>query len=257
MQVVILAGGFGTRLSEYTSEIPKPMVKIGGKPILFHIMSHYASYGFRDFIVLLGYKSEVVIDYFSNLKLRGSDISIDFTSGEIQIHNSIDIDWKVTLVNSGEESMTGGRLLYAKKYLADSRFMLTYGDGLSDINVTNLLDFHYSHKKMATVTAVRPVARFGELEIVDNSCMVKSFTEKPHASQGWINGGFFVFENEFIGEIDNHLTVLEQKPMESVAQSENLVAYLHDGFWQCMDTKRDLDYLNSIYSKGPPWNIKR
>jgi len=147
MQVVILAGGFGTRLSEYTSEIPKPMVKIGGKPILFHIMSHYASYGFRDFIVLLGYKSEVVIDYFSNLKLRGSDISIDFTSGEIQIHNSIDIDWKVTLVNSGEESMTGGRLLYAKKYLADSRFMLTYGDGLSDINVTNLLDFHYSHKK--------------------------------------------------------------------------------------------------------------
>ena len=247
MKVVILAGGFGTRLSEYTDLIPKPMVTIGGKPILFHIMSHYANFGYRDFIIALGYKGDVIKEYFSNFHTLNSDFTVNLKSGSVSSIGSFPLDWNVTLIDTGQNTMTGGRLLRLKSFLQED-FMLTYGDGLSDVHIPSLVNHHYQGSYLATVTAVRPVARFGELVLHDN--LVSSFSEKPQVGQGWINGGFFIFSPEIFNYIDNDSTLLEREPMERLVIDNQLNAYCHNGFWQCMDSKRDKDYLEDLYSNG-------
>lgn len=253
MKVVILAGGFGTRLQEYTNVIPKPMVTIGDKPIIWHIMNHYSSYGYTDFICALGYKSHIVKDFFLNYKYLNSNFSVNLASGIYEPLNHKSLDWNVSLIDTGDTSMTGGRLKRLQPFLNDSTFMLTYGDGLSNIDIDRLLDFHRSHGKMVTVSAVHPSARFGEL-VLDNE-LVTSFQEKPQINQGWINGGFFIVEPDFFSFIDDDSTVLEKNPLETVASIGQLAAYKHTDFWQCMDTKRDLDYLESLWQTGnAPWS---
>lgn len=253
MKVILLAGGFGTRLSEYTEVIPKPMVKIGGKPILWHIMQTYAKYGHKDFYLALGYKAEVVKDYFLNYRALNADFMVDISSGKVTSHQLDDIDWKVTLVNTGENSMTGGRAKRMKSFIGNETCMLTYGDGLSNIDISALLDFHKKHGKMVTVTAVRPAARFGELELEGNQ--VVSFEEKPQMHDGWINGGHFVIEPPFFDLISGDSTLLEREPLEEAARLGELMAYRHEGFWQCMDTKRDHELLESLWAKGAPWAV--
>jgi len=253
MKVILLAGGFGTRLAEYTDVIPKPMVPVGGKPILWHIMKTYAHFGHKDFYLALGYKSDVVKDYFLNYRALNSDFSIDLLSGHVTPHQLDSVDWKVTLVNTGEHSMTGGRVKRMKSFIGNEAFLLTYGDGVADINVDELLKFHKSHGKMVTVSAVRPAARFGELEL--DSQRVVSFQEKPQLHNGWVNGGYFVIEPEFFDLIDGDATLLEREPLERVTQAGELMAYKHEGFWQCMDTKRDHDLLEDLWAKGAPWVI--
>ena len=225
MKVVILAGGLGTRLSEYTHSIPKPMISINGKPIIFHIMKHFSSYGFKDFYIALGYKGEIIKKFFKN-KNYG---------------------WKVNLINTGKKTMTGGRLKRLKKYLKNETFMMTYGDGLSDVNLKKLLKFHKKNKKIVTVTAVRPPARFGALKLKGNK--VSYFKEKSRLDEGWINGGFFVMEPNFLKLIKNDRTYLEKQPLEKVTKDKQLVAYKHNRFWQCIDTKRDLDKVRQIFKK--------
>jgi glucose-1-phosphate cytidylyltransferase len=254
MKVILLAGGFGTRISEFTGLIPKPMIQIGGKPILWHIMKSYANFGHKDFFVALGYKSEVVKEYFYNYRALNSDFTVDLENGQIKSHENDKVDWKVTLVDTGEKTMTGGRVKRLKDFIGDETFLLTYGDGLSNIDIDSLLKFHKSHGKLVTVTAVRPSARFGELDIEDNK--VKSFQEKPQLKQGWINGGYFVIEPAFFEFIKNDETLLEREPLEAVAAIGELMAYTHDGFWQCMDTKRDFDLLESMWLEDKaPWKI--
>jgi glucose-1-phosphate cytidylyltransferase len=253
MKIIILAGGFGTRLSEYTDTIPKPMVTIGGKPIIFHIMNHYAKYGFKEFYIALGYKSEIIKDYFLNYRTLNSDFTIDLGTGDITHHNFDNLDWKITLVNTGENTMTGGRIKRVQNFIGNETCMLTYGDGVSDVNIKELLKFHNTHKKLVTVTAVRPHARFGELEITEDY-LVENFKEKPQINNGWINGGFFVLEPEFFSYIEGDNTFLEKEPLEIAAQKKQLIAYKHSGFWQCMDTKRDRDSLEeSFINKIGPW----
>tara|TARA_A100001035_G_C27778984_1_gene500646 strand:- start:1654 stop:2418 length:765 start_codon:yes stop_codon:yes gene_type:complete len=250
MKVVILAGGFGTRISEYTEKIPKPMIPIGGFPILWHIMNIYSNYGFNDFNIALGYKGEIIKEYFSKQKIYNSDFTIDLNSGGIEYHQSNPMNWKVTLVNTGLKSMTGGRLKRMQSYIGNERFLLTYGDGLSNINIESLINFHKSHGKMVTVTAVHPVARFGELNLEGDK--VNWFKEKPQTVKGWINGGFFVIEPEFFNYIDSDQTILEKEPLEEIAKRGQLMAYKHDGFWQCMDTRRDKDFLEEMWNKSRP-----
>jgi glucose-1-phosphate cytidylyltransferase len=246
MKIVILAGGFGSRLSEYTETIPKPMVNIGNKPILHHIMNLYSSYGFYDFTIALGYKSEIIKNYFINLNYHNSDIQINFkTKKNLSLNKKKQLNWKISLIDTGLNTMTGGRLKRLKKYIGNKTFMLTYGDGLCDIDIKNLLKFHKSHGKLVTVTAVHPTARFGELEISQNK--VKSFKEKPQTKQGWINGGFFIMEPKFLDLIKDDKCVLENDPLEYAAKIGELMAYKHEGFWSCMDTKRDKDYLNDLW----------
>lgn len=252
MKVIILAGGFGTRLSEYTGLIPKPMVKIGGRPILWHIMRSFAHYSHKDFYVALGYRADVIKEYFLNYRAINSDFTIDLKSGAISPHQMDDVDWAVTLIDTGIESMTGGRVKRLQSFIGNETCLLTYGDGLSDIDLDNLLSFHRAHGKLVTVTAVRPSARFGELELENDR--VKSFQEKPQLAQGWINGGYFVIEPEFFDLISGDSTVLEREPLERAAEMGELMAYKHDGFWQCMDTKRDHDALEDMWRKmNPPW----
>lgn len=248
MKVVILAGGFGTRLSEYTENIPKPMVPIGGKPIIWHIMKNYAQFGHKDFYLALGYKAEVIKEYFLNYSNLNSDFSVNLKTGAVTLHQPSIVDWNVTLVNTGANSMTGGRVKRLKSYIGDEPFLLTYGDGLSDINISELIHYHKSHGKMITVTAVHPVARFGELQLVNN--IVTRFEEKPQTNMGWINGGFFVIEPSFLDLIDNDEMVLEKEPLQRAANLNELMAFKHSGFWHCVDTKRDLDYLNNLYHSG-------
>ena len=248
MKVVLLAGGFGTRLSEYTDVIPKPMVQIGGLPILVHIMKHFSKYGHKDFIIALGYKSEVIKDFFINYKTLNSDFSIDFKTGELKIHNSCDDDWKVTLIDTGSASMTGGRLKRLEKYLENETFFLTYGDGLSNVNLDELLKKHKKHGKIATVTAVHPNARFGEMNICED--IVTEFKEKPQTQMGWINGGFFVMNPGIFNYIEGDQTVLEKEPLENLSKENELVSFKHEGFWQCMDSRRDKDYLEDLYING-------
>ena len=253
MKTVILAGGFGTRLAEYTQVIPKPMVPIGGKPMLWHIMNHYAKFGHKDFYLALGYKGNLIKEYFLHYFSINSDFTVDLATGTIENHDSEQLDWKVTLVDTGEQSMTGGRLRRLRRYLSDGPFLMTYGDGLSDIDINKLVSFHKEHGKKATVTAVHPDARFGELKIGENN-LVERFAEKPQLDQGWINGGFFVMEPEFLDYIEADDTVLEKYPLEQAALDEQLVTYLHHGFWRCMDTKRDHDSLEQLYQSGnAPW----
>ena len=252
MKVILLAGGFGTRISEYTSSIPKPMIPIGGKPILWHIMNTYAKYDYKNFYIALGYKAEIVKKYFLNYKELNSDFLIDLNSGEIDFFSINSVDWKVSLIETGLKTMTGGRLKRISKYIDNEPFLLTYGDGLSNINIQELVRFHKSHGKMVTVTAVRPAARFGELKL--DGDIVSNFSEKPQMGDGWINGGYFVIQPEFLNYIENDDTILERIPLEQVAQLGQLAAYRHDGFWQCMDTKRDHDMLEEIWKNGDaPW----
>ena len=252
MKVIILAGGFGTRLSEYTQSIPKPMVTIGGKPILWHIMKTYAKYGYTDFHLALGYKAELIKDYFLNYRSLNSDFTIDLESGNLSVHQNDNVNWKVTLVDTGLNSMTGGRVKRMKDFIDNETFLLTYGDGLSDIDIAALVDFHKSHGKMVTVSAVHPGARFGELDMDGN--IVTSFKEKPQTTQGWINGGYFVVNPEFFNLIKDDSTILEKEPLERVAEMGELMSYQHNGFWQCMDTKRDRDSLEDLWKSGDaPW----
>jgi len=252
MKVVILAGGFGTRLSEYTESIPKPMLKVGGKPILWHIMNIYSHFGFKNFFLALGYKSEYIKEYFLNYHILNSDFTVNLDSGSIKSHNTDEKDWKVTLVNTGINTMTGGRIKKMKDFIGNETFMLTYGDGVSSINIKRLLKFHKDHGKMVTVSAVHPGARFGELDMEGNKVM--SFKEKPQTTQGWINGGFFVMEPEFLDLIDDDTTILERAPLERVSNKGDLMAYHHNEFWHCIDTKRDLDLLEEMWKSGKaPW----
>jgi glucose-1-phosphate cytidylyltransferase len=254
MKIIILAGGFGTRLSEYTDAIPKPMVTIGGRPILWHIMRSYAHFGHKDFYLALGYKVELIKEYFLHYRSINGDFTVDLSSGVVRSHHTDDTDWRVTLVNTGLESMTGGRVKRLQSFIGNEPFMLTYGDGVADIDLNALLKFHKKHGKMVTVTAVRPSARFGELEMEGEK--VISFQEKPQASHGWINGGYFIIEPEFFDLIEGDKAILEREPLEKAAATDQLMAYRHDGFWQCMDTKRDRDYLEELWGKGQAlWRV--
>ncbi len=252
MKVLILAGGFGTRLSGYTEQTPKPMVTIGGKPIIWHIMQIYAHYGFKDFYLALGYKAEVFKEYFLNYRTLNSDFSIDLSNGKVSKLTEPEVDWNVTLIDTGLDTLTGGRVKRMKKYIGNETFLLTYGDGVSNIDINALIKFHKSHGKLVTVSAVHPGARFGELEIKNSK--VKTFKEKPQTEKGWINGGFFVMEPKFLDYIEGDTSILEREPLEKVANNGELMAYNHDAFWQCMDTKRDKDRLEELWSSGKaPW----
>ena len=255
MKTIILAGGFGTRLSEYTDIKPKPMVHIGGQPILWHIMNIYSHYGYNDFIVALGYKGEIIKEYFLNYYTLQSDFTVDLANGDTNYLHKKPLNWKVTLVDTGSNSMTGGRVKRLKDYIGNETFMLTYGDGVANININKLVEFHKNHGKMATITAVHPAARFGEL-ILSKDQDILSFKEKPQTSQGWINGGFFILEPEFFDLIEGDSSVLEEDPLEHAAEAGELKAYLHDGFWQCMDTIRDRNVLEDLWQSGKAtWKV--
>ncbi len=253
MKTVILAGGFGTRLSEYTKLIPKPMVEIGGKPILWHIMNHYSRYGFKDFVIALGYKGEVIKNYFLQYYAQNNDFTIDLATGKVEYIQEHTKDWRVTLVDTGEGSMTGGRIRRLKHVIGNEDFMMTYGDAVADVNIAQLVEYYRQSKVLAMVTAVHPTARFGEIQI-DDSDFVRSFKEKPQLNQGWINGGFFVLNPKVFDYIDNDLTTFEREPLERLAAEGQLKTFRHEGFWQCMDTVRDRDLLNQMWEEGnAPW----
>lgn len=252
MKVVILAGGLGTRLAELTADIPKPMVKIGPYPILHHIMNIYSSFGFCEFIIALGYKGEVIKNYFLNLKHLMSDLTIDFESNELIVHNATALHWKIHLVDTGQETQTGGRIKRLQNWIGNESFMVTYGDGLANVDLDQLLAFHRSHQKIASVTAVRPSARFGNLSIVDSQ--VNTFAEKNQANEGWINGGFFVFEPDVFEYIHGDNMPLEKFPLERLTADGELQAFKHEGFWQCMDTIREAAFLRDLWLQGKaPW----
>jgi glucose-1-phosphate cytidylyltransferase len=254
VKVVILAGGFGTRLAELTETIPKPMVPVGGRPILWHIMQHYAKFGHTEFVLALGYKAEVVKDYFLKFNSLNSDFKVNLASGKVEWLSVQAPNWDISLVDTGLDSLTGTRLRLLKELIGNERFMLTYGDGVSNVPIDKLLEHHKISGKMVTMTAVRPTARFGELDIVSGE--VKSFKEKPQLHSGWINGGFFICEPEFIDHIPAGNVMLEREPLEAVTQMGQLGAYQHDDFWQCMDTKRDQEVLEALWSSGnPPWLV--
>ena len=256
MKVVILAGGFGTRLAEHTDLIPKPLVTIGKMPIIWHIMKIYSQHGYNDFILPVGYKGNLIKEFFLNLKYLQSDFTINPSTGKVTIHKNNSDDWEVTLVDTGLNTMTGGRLLKLKNYLDNKQFFLTYGDGLADININNLLKFHTINKKMITVTAVRPAARFGEIKVSKINNDVLSFKEKPRVEDGWINGGFFVIEPSFFKYLKDDNTILEHEPLRQAVKEKKLIAYKHFGTWQCMDNKKDYDYLNNLWENKKQFWLK-
>ena len=255
VKTVILCGGMGTRLAEETSLRPKPMVEIGDRPMLWHIMNLYNTYGYNEFVLALGFKGDFIKNYFLNYHALMSNISIDLSTGKTSFSSSEIEDWNVNLVDTGQNTLTGGRLLRLRELLKnEDYFMVTYGDGLSNVNIEKLVDFHISHQKIATVTAVRPPARFGGMKI--SSSIVESFEEKPQSGEASINGGFFVFSKEIFDYLEDDKTILESFPMERLVNDSQLMAYEHNGFWQCMDTVRDRDYLRELYNNGsPPWTI--
>jgi len=242
MKVVLLAGGYGTRLSEYTDSIPKPMVEIGKKPILWHIMNTYSSFGYNDFYVALGYKADYIKNYFLNYKSINNNFSVNLKSGNIKFGSENLLDWNINLIDTGLNTMTGGRLKKLKKYLNET-FLLTYGDGVANVNLNKLINFHKKNKKLITLTAVRPPARFGAIKIKNN--VVKYFREKNSLDSGWINGGFFVINPKFIDYIKKDSTYLEQEPFKRATKNKQLLAFKHKGFWQCMDTLRDKEILEN------------
>lgn len=254
MKVVILAGGFGTRISEESHLKPKPMIEIGERPILWHIMKLYSYYGFNDFVICLGYKGYCIKDYFAHYFLHESNVTFDFRNGnEKIIHNHSAEPWRVTLVDTGLETMTGGRVKRIKPYVEDKPFMLTYGDGVSDVNIQQLLEFHKSHGKLVTVTATQPSGRFGALDLSETN-QVKGFKEKPQGDNAWINAGFFVMQPEVFDYIEGDGTYLERAPLEDLAGDGELMAYKHTGFWQPMDTLRDKMLLENLWQSGKaPW----
>jgi len=254
MKVIILAGGYGTRLSEETEARPKPMVEIGGKPVLWHIMKHYAHFGFKEFAVALGYKGESIKRYFLDYARLNSSFTVQFPSGDVLRHGICQDDWTVHLIDTGLHTITGGRIKRLASLIGHDTFMMTYGDGVSNVDLTKLLAFHRKQNKLATVTAVRPPARFGGL--VFNGDAVVKFTEKPQAGEGWINGGYFVLEPGVLDYIAGDETHWEQEPLERLAAEGQLVAYRHDDFWQCMDTLRDVRLLESLWASGSaPWKL--
>ncbi|WP_374577419.1 glucose-1-phosphate cytidylyltransferase [Phenylobacterium sp.] len=255
MKAVLLAGGLGTRISEESHLKPKPMIEVGGRPILWHIMKLYSHYGFNDFIVCLGYKGYVVKEYFANYVLHNADLTVDLAKGSVEYHATNHEPWRVTLVDTGAETMTGGRIKRVADYLPkDEPFFLTYGDGVADIDIRALLDFHKAHGKQATVSAVSPPGRFGALEIVEGA--VKRFIEKPPGDNGLINGGFFVLEPSVIDRIAGDSTVWELEPLEGLARDGQLMARPHDGFWAAMDTLRDKNALEALWTSGEaPWKL--
>lgn len=255
MQAVILAGGMGTRISEESHLKPKPMIEIGGKPILWHIMKIYSHYGINDFIICLGYKGYIIKEYFSNYFLHSSDVTINIEKNNSYFYQNQIEPWNVTLIDTGENTMTGGRIKQIEKYVKDT-FFLTYGDGLSDINIMSLLDFHKKQGRLATLTAVQPPGRYGTIEFNNSSDpLVNNFLEKPKGDMVWINGGFFVLEPDIFKLIDNDVSIVwEEKPLNKLVKMKELAAYKHDGFWQSMDTLRDRNYLESVWNSGKiPW----
>ena len=255
MKVVILAGGTGSRLSEETGSRPKPMVEIGGKPILWHILKIYSCYGFNEFVICLGFKGYMIKEYFSNYFLHMSDVTFDMVNNSMEVHQRKAEPWKVTLVDTGAESMTGGRLKRVAPYLGDEPFMMTYGDGVADIDLQQLVAFHRRHGKAATVTATQPSGRFGALRLGDDG-QVSSFQEKPVGDGAWINGGFFVLEPSVLGRIAGDATIFEKEPLEGLSRDGQMMAYRHGGFWQPMDTMRDKLHLEELWGTGQaPWKV--
>lgn len=256
MKVVLLAGGYGTRISEESHLKPKPMIEIGGQPILWHIMKCFSYYGFNEFIICAGYKQHVIKEYFADYYLHRSDITFDFSNNNaLTIHNNVAEPWKVTVVDTGLNTMTGGRIKRIKQYLENETFMLTYGDGVCDIDLQQLLKFHKTHKKLATITAIQPGGRFGMIEITENN-IIDNFAEKRKEDGGWINAGFMIIEPKVINYISDDLTSFEKEPLEHLAMEKELVAFKHNGFWQCMDTLRDKMYLERLLEKGQaPWKV--
>ena len=256
MKVVILAGGFGTRIGEESHLKPKPMIEIGGRPILWHIMKTYSYYGFNDFVICLGYKAYCIKEYFAHYFLHEADVTFDFrTSNQQIIHNHQAEPWKVTLVNTGLNTMTGGRVKRVQQYIGNEPFMLTYGDGVGDVDILSLVEYHKSHGKFATITSVQPPGRFGALDLTEGN-MIKGFQEKPQGDGGWINGGFFVLQPEFFEYLNDDTTILEGVPMETLAKNNEVVAYKHDGFWQPMDTMRDKEKLEELWQRNEaPWKV--
>ena len=256
MKVVILAGGFGTRISEESHLKPKPMIEIGGYPILWHIMKIYSTYGFREFIICLGYKGYKIKDYFLNYYLYKSDVTVDFNNENKQIihHHKVE-PWKITLVETGLETLTGGRVKRIQEYIGNEPFMLTYGDGVANIDIDKLVQFHKDHGKLATLTSTQPTGRFGALTLSGNH-LVESFNEKLKGDGGWVNGGFFVLQPEIFDFIEGDQTILEKEPLENLAKNGELMAYKHTGFWHPMDTLRDKNYLEELWkSNTAPWKI--
>jgi len=255
MRVVILAGGLGTRLAEETSVRPKPMVEIGGRPILTHIMGWYAAHGFNEFVVALGYKGEMIKQYFMHYYALNSDITVALGTGQLTVYDSPHSDWIVHLVDTGAHTMTGGRLLRLRNWLPDETFMMTYGDGLSNVDLKALYAFHVRHGRLATVTAARPPARFGNIEVEGDQVM--RFAEKPQAGEGWINAGFFVLNRGVLDYIEGDEVIWERAPLERLAQAGQLMAYQHEGFWQPMDTLREKQYLEELWQSGEaPWQVR-
>lgn len=256
MKAVILAGGLGTRLSEESSIRPKPMVEIGGKPILWHIMKIYASHGISDFIIACGYKSHIIKEYFANYALNAADVTFELRNNTLKIHKNGVEDWKVTLVETGFKTMTGGRIKRLQPYIGNETFCLTYGDGVTDVNIAELIKFHKKQKVYATLTAVQPPGRFGVFTLGKNDKKVKSFKEKPRGDGAWINGGFFVLEPEVFKYIKDESIVWEQEPLRKLARQEKLAAYKYNGFWQNMDTLRDKNVLENMWNSGnAPWKV--
>lgn len=254
MKAVILAGGLGSRLSEETSVRPKPMVEIGGMPMLWHIMKIYSAHGINDFVVCLGYKGYVIKEFFANYALHTSDVTFDLRTGEMEVHHSTTEPWRVTLVDTGASSMTGGRLLRVLPYLGDEDFCFTYGDGVADIDLTALVAFHEGHGKLATVTAVQPAGRFGALDIEDDA--VRSFEEKPRGDGAWTNGGFFVLSPKVARHLEGDQTVWEQGPLRALAADGELASFRHTGYWQAMDTLREKQMLQELWDGGrAPWRV--
>lgn len=254
MKVVILAGGYGTRLSELTKALPKPMVEIGGNPILWHIMNIYSAQGFNEFIIALGYKGNIIKNFFINYHYRNVDLTVDTSDGKVEVHSPQSLDWKVTLVETGPETMTGGRIKRLSRYL-DETFLLTYGDGVSNVNIGELVNFHRSQGALLSMTVVHPTSRYGKVKLSTDG-RVEQFVEKPEFGGDWINGGFMVVEPEFLSLIDGDRTVLEREPFEIAAASGRLAAFKHFGFWHCMDTLRDQVELERLWATGAPeWRI--
>ena len=250
MKVVLLAGGYGTRISEESELKPKPMIEVGGRPILWHIMKHYSHYGHTEFIILCGYKGYVIKEYFANYFLHQSDVTFNLANGEMVVHNNTSEDWKVTLVETGLNTYTGGRIKRAEKYIGNESFLLTYGDGLSNVNLDELLAFHKDHGKIMTLTSVQPDGKFGSIDFLDNN-QVSKFLEKPIGDGSWINGGFFVCEPNVLDYIkDGDATIFERSPMEEMVKDGELFSFKHNGFWKCMDTLRDKNLLCEMWDKG-------
>lgn len=256
MKVVLLAGGFGTRISEETALTPKPLIEIGGKPILWHIMKMYSAHGIRDFVICCGYKGYLIKEYFANYFLHTSDVTFDIQRNEMEVHQRNAEPWRVTLIDTGEQTMTGGRLKRIASYLEEEEiFCLTYGDGVSDVNITELIKFHRDHGLQATITAIHPPGRFGALDIHSDQ-RVTSFKEKPIGDGGMINGGFFVLSPKVLDLIEGDQTTWEREPLELLAKADQLKAYRHEGFWQCMDTLRDKKLLEELWDSGKaPWQV--